>query len=322
MRCASELELRRAATEECRVRFVSLWGIVALLACAWSGVARANPYLDQARKDYKELRFAEALEQLKIARQVPTGDRLEHIEILDLLARCQVAEGRAEAQATFAELLALEPGFELPRAVSPKIREVFDAAKTGLFAPDFAALEPLPAPPGEGRARLVDPWHKVVAVVLLTRGDDGEPWKETAVQPEAGVAIFPLTARGRHVSWYAEARAADGRPLASLASAAKPIKLEAVPEAALPRAEAAPAPRASGKTVAASLVTALAVAAVAGGAFMQASSLADVERANLEHDVVRAQQIHAGAFAEAAWATGFFIGSGLAAVGAVMLWVW
>ncbi len=298
-------------------------GLWVLVACAWGVTAWGNPYLDEARKHYEALRFAEALEQLRIARQVPTNDAAEKREILDLLARCQVAEGqRAEAEATFSDLLAQEPAFELPRSVSPKIREAFDTAKRRLYPPDFAALEALPAPPGQARARLVDPWAQVATVVLITRAETGGVWKESPATLEEGVAVLSLAREGQKVEWYAEARRADGRALAALGSERAPLAFEAVPEQALGLGAVAVEHRPLGRTVAASIATALGAGALIAGVALQLKSAASHEEAVREEQFTPAQRLQERAVLEASWSAGLFAGAGVAGVAAGVLWVW
>ena len=56
-----------------------------------------NPYLEKARELARDLRFADAISELEIAKQVPGLDVQQRREVVELLARCQVAEGRRAA---------------------------------------------------------------------------------------------------------------------------------------------------------------------------------------------------------------------------------
>ena len=132
----------------------------------------ANPYLDEGRRLAKELKFAECIDQMKVASQVLDFSKAEKLEVLTLLGRCQIAEGqRTAAEESFAQLLSVAPEHELDPKESPKILEVFAVVKKRLYAPDFVQLSPQPARAGQAIFRLVDPWHRVDSVVVVRRLD-------------------------------------------------------------------------------------------------------------------------------------------------------
>jgi hypothetical protein len=298
--------------------------ILLILLCGAPAFA-ANPYLERARALYADLEFSAARQQLEIARQVPTNDPREQREVLDLLARCQVAEGkRAAAEKTFAELLALDPHHEPPRDVSPKILDAFGAAKARIFAPGFVQLVELPAPTGLARAELVDPWHRVDQLVRRYRPTGAPGWQEQRLTPEHGVVLIDFGQVGQQ--WYLEARAADGSVVAQLGSEQAPRRFttlarEALPSAAAPAVEKTEAAPRWGRAGAWGAAGVAVLAGVAGG-YLQASSLQSARDARDEPWSDLARQHQARAQAQAGWATGLFIGAGVSAAAATVLFSW
>lgn len=214
----------------------------ALLLLVAVSAAPDNPYLVEARDLARALRFGDAITRLEVARTVPSLDAAQRREVLELLARCQVAEGRrADALATFTVLLRDEPGFALDRdAVSPKIVEVFDEAKGALYPPDYVRVEEVPAPAGFVRVRVADPWGRVTRVVRHQRRDGG-PWQAADVERDGAHATFPLVvAAGGAVDWYLEALGDAGAVVGGVASASAPRVVEALKVQAVPRTAPAP----------------------------------------------------------------------------------
>ncbi|MBL8954181.1 MAG: hypothetical protein JNK82_25615 [Myxococcaceae bacterium] len=187
-------------------------------------LAVANPYLEEGRRLATELKFAEAIEQLKVARQVPGQREAEQAEVLDLLARCYAAEGRrGEAQATYEALLVVEPSFAPDRSLSPKILEAFDSAKEKVFPKEYLKLVPLAAPPGLARLRVVDPWQRASSYALRLRVDTDEVWSVTPLTPEQGLLTVELAgAPLRTLEWFVTAFDARGEPVAGYGTAEAP----------------------------------------------------------------------------------------------------
>lgn len=167
----------------------------------------ANPWLDEARARADALDFAGAIERLSVARTVPGLSASQQQELLELLARCQVAEGlRADADNTWAELLKANPGYEPNAATtSPKIVESFEAVKKRLFPPSWVRLEEVEATVGRAAFRLVDPWHLVSSVQLSQRLDGG-PWQTSTLSAQGVDYSFPVVVNaGSTLEWYLEA---------------------------------------------------------------------------------------------------------------------
>ena len=299
-----------------------LLSVAAALALA---AQPSSPWLDEARVLVEQLRFADAIGRLEVARQVRSLEPEELRQVLELLAYCQIAEGRRDAaEATYTTMLQADPWMQLKS--SPKVMEAFEAAKTRLFPADFVRLEQKAAPSGFAAFTLIDPWNQVRAVTLFERRASGE-WLERALIEEAGHAYrFASSVTGEEqLEWYVEAStqtsvaahvASKESPRVSKIARQEPIAVIAPP---LPRVM--PASRVAGFVV---LGLAVAVGAVATGLAVGGTDLRQAAR-----DPSRAQ----GEFADTAriaeregqqqqtWALGLFIGAGASvATGVVLVW--
>jgi hypothetical protein len=295
-----------------------MW-VVAFLLLAQPG----NPYLAQGRALAFELKFAEAVEQLKVARRVPGAPLEERLEVLELLATCLVAEGaRDGAEEAYAELLTLRPEHELDEGTSPKVSELFTQVKRRLYPGDSVGLFPLAGRDDEALVRVVDPYRRAAAFVLVTREDGGAWGSRPVPRTDDGVRVSLEVRPGHALELYLEARAADGRVLASLGTDAEPQRRAValvgpqLVSRATPRLERSPA----------WVMTGLAVTAAVAGGLFQWQSLEAAARARGAGppgdwaDTARAE--HQLAVTDAALATGFFIGAGVAAATGAALFAW
>ena len=286
----------------------------------------ANPYLDEAKVLARELKFTEAIALLRVARQVPNLDRTQRIEVLELLAKCHVAEGdRPAAEAAFSELLSVEPEHEIDRETSPKIIEVFDEVKRKLFPERRVTLVEETAPPGRVRARVVDPFKRVSFILLMVRTGEG-PWEANEVTLEGRVLDVPTPLSPTEtVSWYVQAKGPEGVVLATLGSADTPRIVERariITPPVEPPADTMAPTKVAGVVVG---VIALVAAGVGTGLQLSAQSL---ERAARDRsrppgdwaDTARAT--HGQAVAQAEWSIGLFAAGGVAAVSAAVLFAW
>jgi hypothetical protein len=290
----------------------------------------ANPYLEAARGLARELKFAEAIAQLKVARQVPDLQGAQRVEVLELLARCQIAEGnRADAEAAFTELLSLEPEHELDRqATSPKIVAVFDEVKRRLFPDERVSLVEESAPPGRVRARVVDPFKRVRRAELVTRTGAG-PWVSEPLTVGDKLLDLPApTAPGTEArAWYLRLVGDSDEVLATLASAEAPRTSPARLVSVETQASAPAGGGLTGTKVAALVSAGLAVVAVGVGTGLQLNAQA-LDRA--ARDASRppgdwadtARATHADAVAQARWSVGLFLTGGVAAASATALFLW
>jgi hypothetical protein len=289
-------------------------------------LAATNPYLEAGKGLSSELKFAEAIEQLKVARQVPGQSEDETVEVLELLARCFVAEGRrAEAQTTYEELLVMRPTFAPDRSLSPKILEAFDAAKVKVFPEGYFKLEPLPAPPGRARLHLIDPWKRAAAFDLALRTDTEPRWTHSPLSLEGGVlTVVLLGAPLRTLEWYVTALDGSGATVGTYGSSTEPnrhrvplVEPEAVVVQEKPRILRWPAWFAVGLGVATAIV---------GAAFQ----LNSISREQLLADKTTppgnwadtARESHDLAVRDATIATTLFVIGGAAAAVGVLVFIW
>lgn len=277
--------------------------------------AAENPYLSKARTLYAALQFTEAREQLEIARQVPSNDPTERLEVLALLAFCDVAEGRgAQAVASFEQLLALDPNWRPDPDVSPKILEVFDRARAHLFAPGFVRAEEQPASGLRIRARVIDPYRRIAATTWAVRNAEG--WR---FQPEPklrGALWLDLPADSVGRAWYLEARDANGEVIARLGSRDEPRS------AVLPIVQRPVEARSWKVPPAAWVVGGLTAVALAVGIFLESDSRAMAAAARREPWADAAQADQNRAVTEAGWGLGLFCGAGAGAAATAVVFVW
>jgi hypothetical protein len=298
------------------------------LAAALAVTAQSfSPWLDEARALVEQLRFADAIARLEVARQVRSLEPKELREVLELLAYCQVAEGRRDAaEATFTAMLQADPWLKLSRdSSSPKVLESFEAAKARLFAADYVRLEEKPSPPGWATVVLIDPWGRVSAVTLFTRRDNSE-WRQNVLTEESDHSYrFALTITvGEQFEWYVEAQSDVGAKMAFVGTREEPRVIRVVrPD---PQALITPLPGMKGSRVAGFMILGAGVllGAVATGL--------EVGGWNLRQ-AARNRSRPPGDFADTArlaeregqsqqtWAAGLFIGAGvMTATGVVLAW--
>ncbi|QSQ26604.1 hypothetical protein JY651_17440 [Pyxidicoccus parkwayensis] len=312
----------------------------------------ANPYLEQARARYEALHFSEAVDLLELAEQVPSSTHAQHLDILELRARCELAEGRRqEAEATYERMLMLDPRTEPPADLSPKILETFQAVKARLFPAGYVALKQLPAAEGLVRMAVVDPWRRVDAVVLHWRGSRDVDWRPLRARPDAECCVFQLPGGGPGpVRWYAEAQGPDGNGLTRLGAPEAPLEWTRSMASMSP-----PGTKARDGVVAESLVApasppgaergdvhgdredsttprlrrtlgwvslGVAVAAGLGGTWLQVQSAESHDTALRAEWAGDSRRHSARARTQAGWATGLFIGGGAAALGGGYLLTW
>jgi hypothetical protein len=116
------------------------------LAIAYGGPAAAgSPSLAQARQAYEDLEYDKVTPLLQKALGEAEGPD-EEVEIFELLATMHVTYNRdAKATEAFVELLRRRSDYAPPPNSSPKIRQVFAAARAE-FEEEQAALAPEPTP--------------------------------------------------------------------------------------------------------------------------------------------------------------------------------
>jgi hypothetical protein len=300
--------------------------MLSLAAALLLSAQPSNAWLEEARALISKLKFADALERLEVARQVPGLDAPTKQSILEWMAYCQVAEGRRDdAERTFTALLELDPGAALSRDVSsPKVAEAFEAARRKHFPPDYVKLSEAAAPVGRAQLELVDPWGKVARVVLHQRRDAGE-WK---AQVLTGPLTFPLVVPvGGQLEWYVEALDANARVLAAVGSSASPKELR-VPRVVQEAQAVSEAPSASlsGKRVAGIVALSLGVALGAVATGLQVSAwnqrLEARDRTRAPGDfAATALEAERNALTQQGWAIGLLVAGGVSlGTGVVLVW--
>jgi len=286
-----------------------------------------NPYLDEGKRLFNELKYAEAIVQLEVARQVPGLSDAQAVEVMDLLARSQVAEGRrADAEKTYGDLLLLDPAFSPDRSLSPKILEAFDAAKARVFPSDYFKLELLASAPGTARLRIIDPWKRAASYELDERLEGEPAWRLEPLTATQGVLTIKLEAPPlRTLEWYVIARDANADKVGGLGDAHEPQRMAAPAVAATetPVTGVAATPRLQ-RGFGWALAVGAVAAAVAGAVF-QALSLSSSHAAQdrthpqFAADARASQQT---AWVDADVAAACFIGAGVFAAGGVVVFAW
>jgi hypothetical protein len=290
----------------------------------------SSPWLDEARVLVEQLRFAEAIARLEVAKQVRSVEPEERRAVLELLAYCQVAEGRRDAaEATYTEVLQADPWWQLSKeSSSPKLLEAFEAAKTRLFPADYVRLEQKASAAGWATLVLVDPWSRVRVVTLFERRDGGE-WRETVLTEEADHSFrFPLSVTGFvQLEWYVEAHS-EVAVVAQVGSRAEPRVLKvAAPEPVSIVTPAVPVSKGiSGARVAGLVVLGLGVVlgAVATGLAVGGTNLRQAarDRSKAPGDFADTARVaEREGQVQQTWATGLFLGAGASvATGVVLAW--
>ncbi|MDP1823935.1 MAG: tetratricopeptide repeat protein [Archangium sp.] len=303
--------------------------LLSLAAALVLAAQPSSPWLDEARALVEQLRFGDAIARLEVARQVRSLEPAELREVLELLAYCQVAEGRRDAaEATYTVMLQADPWMQL--SSSPKVLEAFEAAKRRLFPPDYVRLEEKPSPAGFAAFTLIDPWSQVRVVTLFERRNGGE-WSETVLTEERSHTWrFPLPIGDGELEWYVEAHG-ETSLVAHVASREVPRVLKVVQQ---PVSVLIPAPtpvpvakkQGQGVRIAGFVVigVGVALAAVATGLALGGTELraAARDRARAPGDFAdTARAAERDGQAQQTWATGLFIGAGATvATGVVIAW--
>lgn len=286
----------------------------------------ANPHLDEGRKLYEQLHYPEAEARLKIAAQAPNNSAAEQAQIVDLLARSMIAQGRsADAERVYSELLAKQSDAPDPAGASPKIREVFSRAKRSVYPEGFVRLQRAPSAAGRLEVELIDPWRKVKSVQLAI-SKAGAPWTTqpmTLDARHAGAELAPPP--GATWRCTVEALDDDGKVVAALATRDAPLVFEALSAkvtTASPEVAVVEAPKGPTRWPA-FLVGALALGAIGTGTGLAISSSHDYGQVMPMTPALMTRTLDDSARTKAlaAWLT--FGGALLAAtLCAVLIWNW
>ena len=218
-----------------------------LMTVAAPAAAQDNPLIERGERQYRELRFEEALQTLSAA-LVREGNRDEDLAVIyRLLAFTYLALGReAEAAGAYRSMLPLDPDFEPGQEIAPRMREFFAEVRArwegegrpGSGPPppvEIVHRSPAEAEPGaevELRADVEDPAQRVAELVLAYRQGTDAVFERLAARRTGdgfratipGAAVAPPL-----VEYYFEALDGQGLPVAARGDVAAPLRI-AVPE--------------------------------------------------------------------------------------------
>lgn len=279
----------------------------------------SSPAADQkarAESLYAAQRFPEARAVLKTIRASPEFSTKERVEVLHLLARCYLAEDNpAEAEATYVDLLAIDPRWNVPAMTSPKIVEVFNRTKSRIYASNFVGLS-LGRGDNHGQwVHLVDPWSKVATLKMFRRLQGAASWREQALPVETDVHLSEPEA---DETWYLEAYDEAQNRVAHLGTETAPqLSLRATLD------KTGPAEPTKARKIGGWAVLGIGAAVLTSAVVLQVASQGSSAQARQEAwaDLARGHQERA--VSQANWARGLFIGGGItAAAGATVLIVW
>jgi hypothetical protein len=204
----------------------ALWVLwLCLVATSASGAERA---LVRAEKLFEALEFDAASAAFQDALREP-GTREERIRAWKGLALSEAFMGQAkQAQAHFETLLSIEPDVEVSRALGPKIRKPYDAARKKLKDLPRGRLSVTRRQDGRVEALLEQAPAVVTEVALFVR----QPGEASFTVTE-GAAPGPVLARAaavRAVEAYAVGRDAANGIFFEQGSAQAPLRVEATEE--------------------------------------------------------------------------------------------
>jgi hypothetical protein len=176
--------------------------VLTVSGAATEADAKANRYLKRAKRAYENLDYTRVTPLLNRALKAATSRR-EKVEIQYLLGTMHTIYSRErQAVEAFTQLLTLDPSYELPPDISPKIRVAFAEAR-----------EMVPALEGAGPPQ--DPEEALSAAEQeLVTGDTNETIEATTVadtHAAIGGVFGPtdgrvpgLTTRRQRSPWYRE----------------------------------------------------------------------------------------------------------------------
>ena len=204
----------------------ALWVfLLCLVATSASGAERA---LVRAEKLFEALEFDAAAAAFEDALREP-GTREERIRAWKGLALSEAFMGEAkQAQTSFETLLSIDPDVDVSRAMGPKIRKPYDAAKKKLKEPRRPELKVARRRDGQVEVKLENGPAVATELALYVR----EPGASSFTLTE-GAVPGPLLAEAtasRAVEVYAVARDAADGVLVEKGSAEAPVRFEATEE--------------------------------------------------------------------------------------------
>jgi tetratricopeptide (TPR) repeat protein len=233
---------RSRSSSGARLRAALTFAVLAALGGAPAALAQqrdtAAAGLDKARAELGELRYLDALATLDGALEAGTSSPAETAQIHLLLGEVQASLGhRVEAEKAFERALAIDPGLELRKGVSPKISRPFRKARRARRGQSALAIS-----------------HQVVAqdpptIAVLVQSDslrlvagarvtywtaktpktvDEKGTERIQIALPAGASRFTVAAIDQHGNRVAEIGSAE-KPLALEVAAREPVAAEPAP---------------------------------------------------------------------------------------------
>jgi hypothetical protein len=203
--------------------------LLVLLLCVGSvSASGAEQALVRAERLFDALEFDAAAAAFEDALKEP-GTREERIRAWRGLALSEAFMGQPkQAQAHFQVLLSIEPDMEVSRALGPKIRRPFDAARRRMRGKPRSALKVLRRQDGQVEAVLEHPPEMVKEVAIYVRQPGDSTFTMTEGAP-SGPVLAPAPAV-RAVEVYAVARDSADGVLFEQGSARAPLRFDATEE--------------------------------------------------------------------------------------------
>lgn len=176
-----------------------------------------TPELEEGRAAFSSLKYQQAITVLGTVTtsSVPSSEKAE---AFGLMARAYLALGKtANAQAAFEGQLQEDPMAEEPPG-APKVKQAFLAAKRARFPPGYVQLVKRPSGEDSLVLDVVNPW-RVTLVMQAWEATTGDFVKK-AVMLDGLRLVLALPAGSK--TWV-QAVSAEGKPLATFASASEPV---------------------------------------------------------------------------------------------------
>ncbi len=188
-----------------------------MLITLLSTVLAVTPELEEGRAAFSSLKYQQAITVLGTV-TTSSAPSSEKAEAFGLMARAYLALGKtANAQAAFEGQLQEDPMADEPPG-APKVKQAFLAAKRARFPPGYVQLVKRPSGEDSLVLDVVNPW-RVTLVVQAWEATTGDFVKK-AVTLDGLRLVLALPAGSK--TWV-QAVSAEGKPLATFASASEPV---------------------------------------------------------------------------------------------------
>ncbi len=200
---------------------------------------RSNPHLSRARELYEDLQFDEAASTLQRAIEYANNCRWDLGEIYRLKAFVDAVNGERErCHRDFEIFLALNPDYEMPPDVPPKIRHCFDDAKAVAPSRRELGLEHEVAPkvqpnaPVALKVRVIDPLRLVDQVKVHFRREGVKIFTTVSARADENVSVVipalavPPDPEGYRMEYIVRAVDRWGGVLAEQGTPRRPLRFE------------------------------------------------------------------------------------------------